>query len=218
VTIAPDNSDPALNSKDILLEGNTFDRDEHWLEVKPGQNAGLKVTDNRFDGEWDGDAGPGGNTLSYDLPWQDTTSATTQATLSSDAAQEPAGDNDKTPAATEAADTAAVSNPVVANDGADSTASQMADAAASPAHDTEADAAAARVDREPAAQQLAVRDLLSDVDDSQSIPGTDSGNHAAQPATQTAGEAGSVHGGSPHPDPAAPDMAAAALEHQLQQG
>jgi hypothetical protein len=221
VTIAPDNSDPALNSKDVLLQGNTFDRDEHWLEVKPEQGAGLEVTSNRFDGEWDGDAGPGGNTLSYDLPWQDTASATTQATLSTEAAQEPAGGDDKPAAATEAADTvdtAAVSNPVVANDAADATAPQTADAAASPSRDLEADAAAARVDREPAATQLAARDLFSDVDGGQSIPGTDSGNHAAQPATQTAGEAGADHGGSPHADPAVPDVAAATLEHQLQQG
>jgi serralysin len=70
VTIAPDNSTPPLNSKNILFKENTFDRSDHWLQVLPGQDTGLQLVNNRFDGVYQGPAtGPHGGQLDYDLAW-----------------------------------------------------------------------------------------------------------------------------------------------------
>jgi len=69
VTIAPDNSMPPLNSKNILLKENTFDRSDHWLWVLPGQDVGLQVVSNRFDNFFEGATGPHSGALDYDLSW-----------------------------------------------------------------------------------------------------------------------------------------------------
>ena len=69
VTIAPDNSTPPLNSKNILLKDNTFDRGDHWLQVLPGQDTGLQVVSNRFDNVFQGATGPHSGALDYDLAW-----------------------------------------------------------------------------------------------------------------------------------------------------
>src|SRR5215813_5511309 len=70
VSIAPDNNTPALNCKNITLSDNVFDRSDHWLQLMPGQGAGLQLVDNRFDGVWQGgSAGPHSGPLNYDLPW-----------------------------------------------------------------------------------------------------------------------------------------------------
>jgi Ca2+-binding RTX toxin-like protein len=69
VTIAPDNSTPPLNSKNILLKDNAFDRGDHWLQVLPGQDVGLQVVGNRFDNVFQGATGPHSGDLDYDLAW-----------------------------------------------------------------------------------------------------------------------------------------------------
>src|SRR5215813_6607939 len=70
VTIAPDNNTPALNCKNITLSDNVFDRGDHWLQLMPGQNTGLQLVNNHFDGIWQGgSAGPHSGPLDYDLPW-----------------------------------------------------------------------------------------------------------------------------------------------------
>lgn len=62
--------DPPLRSFDITLRNNVLDRSYHWLHVDKGQGGGLFRTGNRFDGKWDGDAGLGGDTFAYNLPWK----------------------------------------------------------------------------------------------------------------------------------------------------
>jgi len=70
VSVAPDNNTPALNSKDITLSDNVFDYNAHWLQVLPGQDTGLQVANNHFDGVWQGGAaGPHSGDLGYNLPW-----------------------------------------------------------------------------------------------------------------------------------------------------
>jgi Ca2+-binding RTX toxin-like protein len=69
VTIAPDNSTPPLNSKNILLKDNTFDRGDHWLQILPGQDVGLQIVGNRFDNVFAGATGPHSGDLDYDLAW-----------------------------------------------------------------------------------------------------------------------------------------------------
>ncbi len=69
VTIAPDDSTPSLNSKNILLKDNAFDRGDHWLQVLPGQDVGLQVAGNRFDNIFQGATGPHSGDLDYDLAW-----------------------------------------------------------------------------------------------------------------------------------------------------
>jgi Ca2+-binding RTX toxin-like protein len=69
VTIAPDDSTPSLNSKNILLKDNAFDRGDHWLQVLPGQEVGLQVVGNRFDNIFQGATGPHSGDLDYDLAW-----------------------------------------------------------------------------------------------------------------------------------------------------
>jgi Ca2+-binding RTX toxin-like protein len=69
VTIAPDNSTPPLNSRNILLKDNTFDRGDHWLQVLPGQDVGLQCVNNRFDNVYQGATGPHSGDLDYDLGW-----------------------------------------------------------------------------------------------------------------------------------------------------
>jgi hypothetical protein len=207
VSIAPDNSSPPLNSKDTLFQNNTFDRSEHWLQVLPGQGSGLKLVDNRFDGKWSGDAGLGGETFPYDLPWQSTTS-TTQATLSTESAQ----DQSDQPAATaKLADTQE-------NQAADPT---LADAARQPspavpahssppsAHPTGHDAATPHAERGFVAARLLARDLFSEAP---------AALHPAAPATAHAAVAAAIGAGAfrGHHEAAAPDVAA--VEQQLQHG
>ena len=59
VSISADNN--GLNSKYITLSDNVFDRSAHWLQVAPGQDTGLQLVNNHFDGVWTGGAaGPRG--------------------------------------------------------------------------------------------------------------------------------------------------------------
>jgi len=69
VSISADTSTPVLNSKNVTISDNVFDRGDHWLQVLPGQGTGLQTPDNRFDGIWTGAAGPHSGPLDYDLPW-----------------------------------------------------------------------------------------------------------------------------------------------------
>src|SRR5262245_22094048 len=70
VSIAPDNNTPALNCKNITLSDNVFDYSAHWLQLLPGQDTGLQVVNNHFDGIWQGgSAGPHSGSLDYNLPW-----------------------------------------------------------------------------------------------------------------------------------------------------
>jgi hypothetical protein len=69
VTIQPDNLTPPRSCSNLLLKDNVFDRSEHWLQLLPGQNTGLQLVDNRFDGVYQGEKGPHGGPLDYDLAW-----------------------------------------------------------------------------------------------------------------------------------------------------
>jgi Ca2+-binding RTX toxin-like protein len=69
VTIQADNLTPPRNCSNLLLKDNVFDRNEHWLQLLPGQNTGLQLVDNRFDGVYQGEKGPHGGPLDYDLAW-----------------------------------------------------------------------------------------------------------------------------------------------------
>ena len=232
VTIAPDNSDPPLNSKDTLFTNNTFDRSNHWLQVLPGQGGGLKLVDNRFDGEWNGDAGLGGETFPYSLPWQSTTSTTQMTLLSSESRSEGSAIDDKPAPAAKAADAEDESTagnatvlenaepPTVARPAAHSSkaaAQPVANTASPSTDDANPDAAAQHAARAPEAGRLAARDLFSDGDDGDSIPGIDSGPQAARPAAPAAvHEAVAIGGG--HGNSAAAAAEAADAEQQLLQG
>ncbi len=86
VTIGPDNHTPPLNSSNITLSDNVFDRSAHWLQLLPGQGNGLQLADNHFDGVWQGgSAGPHSGPLDYDMSWLpqgETISWTVPATVS----------------------------------------------------------------------------------------------------------------------------------------
>jgi serralysin len=69
VSISPDNLVPPTNCKNLVLKENVFDRAEHWLQVMPGQNTGLQLVDNTFDGLFQGQTGPHNGLLNYDLAW-----------------------------------------------------------------------------------------------------------------------------------------------------
>jgi Right handed beta helix region len=229
VTIAPDNSSPPLNSKDTLFKNNTFDRSEHWLQVQPGQGGGLKLTGNRFDGVWDGDAGLGSESFPYTLPWQSTAS-TSQATLSTESTQDQSDSNDQSAATAKLADAAdkeAASSTTVSDDAAESPA--VANSSALSAHDSGPDPATPHAERSFVGTRLAIRDLFSDLDDGPTIFGVNSGPHAAHPtapgAVHTAAPAathGAVAAGIGHSifrgqhEAEAPDVAA--VEQQLQHG
>jgi hypothetical protein len=200
VSIAPDNSSPPLNTRDTLFQNNTFDRSEHWLQVLPGQGGGLKFVDNRFDGKWSGDAGLGGETFPYNLPWQSTTS-TTQATLSTESTQDQSDGNDQLASAAKPAD---------AGDESTANSATTLDDAKPPT------GAGSATD----AGRLAARDLFSDLDDGDTIPSIDSGPQPAHPAApETSHKAvavGADHGGC-HGNTAAAVADAAATEQQLLQ-
>ncbi|UEM24074.1 right-handed parallel beta-helix repeat-containing protein [Skermanella mucosa] len=48
----------ATPSSDITITDNTINRSTKWLTVESGQGKGLEVSGNRFDGVWNGKAGP----------------------------------------------------------------------------------------------------------------------------------------------------------------
>ncbi|WP_192498978.1 right-handed parallel beta-helix repeat-containing protein [Skermanella pratensis] len=48
----------ATPSSDITITNNTINRSNNWLNVESGQGKGLQVSNNRFDGVWNGKAGP----------------------------------------------------------------------------------------------------------------------------------------------------------------
>ena len=59
----------ATASSGITISNNTINRSKGWLAVENGQNKGLAVTGNRFDGVWNGKAGAvGGDSGSADRP------------------------------------------------------------------------------------------------------------------------------------------------------
>ncbi|QQP91504.1 right-handed parallel beta-helix repeat-containing protein [Skermanella sp. TT6] len=53
----------ATPSSDITITNNTINRSNNWLNVESGQGKGLEVSNNRFDGVWNGKAGPGSGTV-----------------------------------------------------------------------------------------------------------------------------------------------------------
>lgn len=66
---AGNTSGKATASSGITISNNTINRSKGWLTVENGQNKGLVVTGNRFDGVWTGKAGAvGGSSDSADQP------------------------------------------------------------------------------------------------------------------------------------------------------